>query len=114
MVCVEALALSEEFELGEDFRAIFWVLCAISDLFLILAIEYLEFILFQPLHSNDLTDRLLLALATFKESTRDKRGEKAPILLCFFMSDIEAIDEEHSVLGLIFLIVLYYLPVLQI
>ena len=106
--------MTQEFELGEDFRTILWVLCAISDLFLILAIEYLEFVLLQPLHSNDLTDRLLLALATFKESTRDKRGEKAPILLCFFMSDIEAIYEKHSILGLIFLIVLNYLPVLQI
>ena len=84
--------MSEEFELGEDFRAIFRVLRAISDFFLILAIEYLEFVFFQPLHSNDLTDRLLLALASFKESARDKRGEKAPILLCFFVSDIEAIN----------------------
>ena len=89
-------------------------LCAVPDLFLVLAVENLELVLFEPLHSDDLTDRLLFALATLEEAAGDERGEEAPIILRLLVPYIESVDEEHTVLRLPLLIVLDHLPLLQV
>ena len=114
LVCVDTLALAQELKLCENLRAVLRCLCAVPDLFLVLAVENLELVLFESLHSDDLTDRLLLALATLEEAARDEGGEEAPIILRLLMPYIESIDEEHAVLRLPLLIVLDHLPLLQV
>ena len=114
LVCVKALTLAQELKFGQDLGAILWCLRTIPDLFLVLAIENFKFVLFQSLNSNDLTDRLLFALATLKKTARHERGEEAPILLRLLMPYIKSIDEEHAIFWLLLLIVLDHVPILKV
>ena len=77
LLSIHILALSQELELGEDLGAVVWVPCLILNLLLVLSVKQLEFVFFQPLDSDDLTDGLLLVLAALEKITGHERGEKS-------------------------------------